>query len=204
MIGFGGIVTFRVLSVFALVLCLCAGAAQAAAVSYTIDFTGGGSDITSIGQGSFSYDSLGMTNTTIGPPVTLTNYMVPVVFGDICLDSIGPSVCITPISPATITPPVIFTQTSPDDDSVVLNGSGLVTALAVDSTNSSFTLQLFSDNSWTVTENPPVNMTVPVQFIGGNGTYTVSPTSAIPEPLSMGLVVAGLFGLFLRRRKHVW
>ena len=159
-------------------LTLLAGSANAAAIAYTINFTGGGPGVLSIGPGSFSFDSMGQTNTTVGPPAGLTNFMVPV------LESI-----------ATIGNQVIFTQTSPEDDSAVLGPAGLVSAVSVDSVNGIDLLQLNTDGTWTLSTTP-----MTPTGIAQAGTYSI--TADIPEPATLGIVAAGLLALGLIRRKR--
>ena len=164
-------------------LILCASSAQAAAINYTINFSGGGSNISAIGPGSFSYDSAGKTNTIVGPPVTLTNYQVPITFGTSELLNV-----------------VTFTQTSPQDDDAVINKSGFVTAVSVDSFSDVGMLQLNNDNTW-VFELPSISQTDVAVKQAASGTYTISVPTGVPEPASAGLIVAGLGALLLLRRR---
>ena len=167
----------------ALALVSSAAGIQAAPVSYVINFTGGGGIIQSIGPGSFSYDSMDMTNTTVGPPVTLTDYMVPATISAV----ITPGIHVT------------FTQTSPADDQVKLDSNGFATAVSVDSFAEVGTLQLNLDNTWEfgVLFTPETK-----QPSASSGTYSITVPSGVPEPATFTLLAAGLFSLTLLRRKR--
>ena len=149
-------------------------------VSYTVNFnitTNAAGD--SIGPATFSFDSLGQSNTTIGPPVTLSNYAVWIN---------GTS----------------YGQTSPGDDSVTLGGTGLITGLNVDSgpTPGNLFLDLFSNGTFFL-EPHVINTSLGAQVATfTNGTYTIT-TSSVPEPASFGLVALLLAsGFVLRSRLH--
>lgn len=156
---------------------LFASTANAGVIAYTIDFTGGGGTIATIGPGSFSYNSLALKSTTVGPPVTLTNYTVPLTF--------------------TVGGGVTFTQTSASDDSLTLDGSGFVTALNVDSFSGPYLLQLNLNNTWSFAIAGAGIRNAPA---APGGTYTIANT-ATPEPASLGLGAMGLLGLCLLRRR---
>lgn len=170
-------------------LALFVGSAQAAVINYTISFTGGGPGINSIGPGSFSFDSGGLKNVSVLPPVTIPNYTVP---ANLSLTVTSTSTC---AALGAACNNVIFTQTSPGDDAVFIDSNGLVSALAVDSSNSGDTLQLNIDNTWTL------NGTSAAVAQSGGGTYTIN-AADVPEPASLALIAAGLAGLACLRRKR--
>jgi PEP-CTERM motif len=51
-----------------------AGAVHASPIMYVVQFSGGGG----VGTGFFTFDAGSSTNTTIGPPATFVNFVVPV------------------------------------------------------------------------------------------------------------------------------
>jgi hypothetical protein len=158
---------------------------------YAINFTYiPGAGLVSLGPGSFSYDSMGQSDTTVGPPVNLPDYMVPAIL----TPDIG-----TTFLPNTIPVyDVTFTQTNPSDDSLTLGPTGLVTGLNVDSTLPSgpfagSTLQLNGNGTWSLTVDylPP--------SVDPGGTYSVS---VVPEPSSFVVLAGALLalGVAVRRR----
>ena len=163
-------------------LCFCSVPAHAIIAenpqNYVINFTsmpGGGLD--SIGPGTFFYAApITPTPETVGPPVTLQDYMIPArIDGG----------------------PVLFTQTSPDDDSIAIAG-GLVTALNVDSElisgiHAGSVLQLNLDNTWT--------LDIDNIATDAGGTYSVTP-AVVPEPSMFALLAVATAGLAVIRRRR--
>jgi hypothetical protein len=186
-------------SLTGILVLLCLGTAGASAVTsggptdYTIDFNYvRGSGLVTLGPGSFSYNSMGLSDTTVGPPVILPDYMVPASLTPDFVTNPGVLTDIIPVFPVT------FTQTSPSDDLITLGPTGLVTGLTVDSTLPSglfagSTLQLNANGTWNLT----VDYTSPGNDPGG--TYSVSP---VPEPSTFGVLAGALLvlGMAVRRR----
>ena len=102
-----------------------------------------------------------------------------------------------------------FTQTSPADDSLTLGPTGLVTGLHVDSTASATFLGvgLFVSDLGLNLNGTWDDIVVPPPGTGGqeltNGTYTITPIAAVPEPATFGLFAAGLAALGLGGRGRV-
>jgi hypothetical protein len=182
-------------------ICFCAAPATVSAgpVDYVIHFTiTDPTGLTSIGPGTFSFDSTGVSNAVLDPPVSLPDYQVPVEFSN-PFDA-GVTHFILDLSDT-------FTQTSPDDDSLIITG-GLVSALNVDSVLPSdhvfggSTLQLNLDHTWSVTVQVGSTEDSVVKTMAGvdaSGMYTLTPT-AVPEPGSLGFAAAMLLGIVLYKR----
>jgi hypothetical protein len=171
-------------------------------VDYVIDFTITGlpDGIRSIGPGTFSYDSMGLTDTTVGPPVTLTNYEVPATLSAPIFAPLINQDPYNPMAGATATP-VTFTQSDPAADSITLGPTGLVTGLDVGSvlTSGTFagsTLQLNTNGTWTLDI-----MDFPA-YRDPSGTYTLMAIIPVPEPRNLGLLVVAalLLGMAFRKR----
>lgn len=153
---------YALLALLVLVFTLAASIPTwADSVSYEISFTTLSGP--TVSNGSFQFDSLGQTNTVIGPPATFVNLQA----------FVGGT---------------LFTGTSPSDDSAVVDGKGLVTSILADLEPANNPLgnilQLFSGASPTYTLLTPDMMT---QL--GSGTYT---ESAVPEPSTLSLFAIGI------------
>jgi hypothetical protein len=139
-------------------------------VSYEINFATLSGP--AVSNGSFQFGSLSQTNIVIGPPADFVNLQA-FVGG------------------------ILYTGTSPSDDSAVVDGKGLVTSMVADLEPANNPLgnilQLFSGPNPTYTLFSP-NMATQI----GSGTYT---DSVVPEPSTLSLVAIGiLLGFVLLRR----
>jgi hypothetical protein len=144
----------------ALVFSLGASApALADSVSYQISFSAASGP--TISNGSFRFDSLGQSNTVVGPPADFINLQA-VVAG------------------------VPYAGTSPSDDSVMLNGGGLVSSMFADlepaDNPAGNILQLYAGEIYAYW-NPTLTTRL------GAGTYL--DTAVVAEPSTLSLLCAG-------------
>lgn len=157
---------------------MCAAMSQfayASPVNYSVNFQVTSQHTDTIGAGSFSYDSLGQSNTVVSP-VTLPDFTV-VINGN------------------------SYGQTSPLDDSLSLDLNGFVNGLTLDISplpNNEF-LQLNSNGTFFFSAETVTAFTTQAAVFT-SGTYTIT-TSGVPEPASFGLVSIFLAAGFLLRSR---